>query len=127
MKKFIVLILVVFMGLGLNAQVLPAPEGLLCDLLREPSSAVITNKIPEFSWIFPRAGHKQAAYRILVASSPFLLSEGKADYWDSKRVEKYNSINIPFKGKDLNNNSTYWWGGKYTTSFPDHNSYSGFQ
>ncbi len=112
MKKTIVLILIVFAELALHAQVLPAPEGLLCNLLREPSSAVITDKIPEFSWIFPQSGHKQAAYRILLASSPVLLIEGKADYWDSEMVEDNNSINIPYGGKELQNNGIYWWAVK---------------
>lgn len=112
MKKYVVLVLFVFARLTLGAQVLPAPEGLLCDLLREPSSAVITNKTPEFSWIFPQSGDKQTAYRILVASSPFLLSEGKADYWDSELVGDNNCINIPYNGKELENNSTYWWAVK---------------
>ena len=112
MKKFIVSIVFVIAGIHLNAQMLPAPEGLLCDLLREPSSAVITNKTPAFSWIFPQTGLKQAAYRILVASSPFLLAEGKADCWDSKTVRDQQSINILYKGNELEGNSVYWWAVK---------------
>lgn len=112
MKKPISLLLFLLIALTLGAQVLPEPEGLLVDLLREPSSAVITEKIPEFSWIFPQSGDNQAAYRILVASSPFLLAEGKADCWDSELVRDNQSINITYKGKELKSNSIYWWAVK---------------
>jgi len=124
MKKILVLILIVFAGLILNAQVLPAPEGLLCNLLREPSSAVITDKIPEFSWIFPQSGHKQAAFRILLASSPVLLMEGKADYWDSQLLGDNNSVNIPYGGKELKNNGIYWWAVKVKAENGMESSYS---
>jgi len=103
---------------------LPPPEGLLCNLLREPSSAVITEKNPEFSWIFPTTGVKQAAYRILVASSPFLLSEGKADCWDSKPVRDRQSINIPYKGKEFEGNSIYWWAVKVESETGMESQYS---
>ena len=109
MKKIIVFLGIVFIVLDLNAQNLPAPDGLLCELLREPSSAVITNKTPEFSWIFPQSEEPQKAYRILVASSPFLLKEGKADLWDSEQIRDNSSLNIQYKGKKLKDNSVYWW------------------
>ncbi len=112
MKKHIILTLIVFTELTVSAQVLPAPEGLMVNLLREPSNSLITCKMPDFSWIFPPSGGKQSAYRILVASSPFLLTEGKADYWDSELVRDHQSINVPFQGKELKGNSIYWWAVK---------------
>jgi hypothetical protein len=111
-NKQISLTLLLVTELTLGAQVLPAPEGLLVNLLREPSAAVITTRMPEFSWIFPPSGGKQAAYRILVASSPFLLAEGKADCWDSEIVRDHQSINVPYQGKELKGNSIYWWAVK---------------
>lgn len=88
---------------------LPAPVGLLCELLREPADAVITDSIPEFGWIFPAEGKVQTSYRILVASSPGLLEEGKADLWDSGFVPSSGSINVPYRGKPLEPGMTCHW------------------
>jgi len=92
-----------------GAQNLPAPEGLVCELLREPSTAVITDPTPEFGWIFPQSGIKQSAYQILVATSPFLLQQGKTDCWNSQIIKSGNSVNIAYNGKNLTSNSVYFW------------------
>lgn len=93
----------------INAQNLPAPDGLLCELLRAPAEAVITDSTPEFSWIFPQSGIEQSAYQILVASAPCLLKDDAADLWNSKKTADNNSVNISYSGKQLKDNSTYWW------------------
>ena len=112
MKNFLVLTIFILSGLSLFAQKLPAPTGLTCNLLREPSAAVITDPEPDLGWIFPQSGIKQTAYRILVASSPFLLKKGKADLWDTQKVEDNNSVNINYGGKKLKSNNIYWWAVK---------------
>lgn len=109
MKNIIFLSLAFVFSINLNAQNLPAPYGLLCELLREPSEAVITDSTPEFTWIFPQSGVSQSAYQILVASAPHLFKKDKADLWDSKKVSDRNSVNIPYSGENLKDNSTYWW------------------
>ena len=91
------------------AQNLPAPYGLSVDYLRAPDEAVITNSIPKLAWIFPKSGIKQSAYQIMVASSPFLLGQGKADLWDSGKISSDNSVNIQYAGKPLKDRSIYWW------------------
>ena len=48
----------------------------------------------------PRAV-RQTAYQVLVASSEKLLKEGKADLWDSGKVESGQSVNVEYKGKEL--------------------------
>lgn len=88
---------------------IPAPNGLLCELLSNPQKAVITDSIPEFSWIFPVEGEYQNAYRILVASSTELLEENKADIWDSKKIMSSKSIDVLFDGNTLEENSVYFW------------------
>ncbi|MBK7106937.1 MAG: alpha-L-rhamnosidase [Ignavibacteriae bacterium] len=85
------------------------PTGLLCELLRFPESAAITDSIPEFSWIVPYEVAEQKSYQILVASSKFLLDKNKADFWNSGIVLSSNSININYDGHPLLENSTYWW------------------
>ncbi|MCK5702080.1 MAG: hypothetical protein KAI29_13040, partial [Cyclobacteriaceae bacterium] len=107
-KLYAILIFTLFIHHG-YAQNLPAPTGLMVEFLRAPEEAVITDSTPEFAWIFPQSGIRQSAYRILVASSPHLLNENKADLWDSKLIRKQNSVNISYNGNQLLPNSTYWW------------------
>ena len=81
-KIFIVLTLLILVVACAKTE-LESPTGLLCELLRYPEKAVITDSIPEFSWIVPNTVSKQTGYRILISSSKSLLDEEKADYWDS--------------------------------------------
>ena len=70
---------------------------------------------PRFSWKITseKRGAAQTAYRILVASSPDLLVEGKADMWDSKKVDSDQSIEIEYKGRTLESRDKCWWTVKY--------------
>ncbi len=70
---------------------------------------------PRFSWKITsdERGAAQTAYRILVASSPELLAEGKADMWDSKKVDSDQSIEIPYGGKTLKSRDKCFWTVKY--------------
>jgi hypothetical protein len=124
MKNYIFLFCILFAGLTLKAQTLTAPEGLICELLRNPAAAVITDSSPEFGWIFPQSGIEQSAYRILVASSPNLLKEKSADLWDSKKTGSNNSVSIIYGGKELKDNSTYWWQVKVWSKEGLESSYS---
>ena len=84
-----------------------APIGLLCDLLSNPEQTYISNRLPKFGWIVPTG--KQKSYQVLVASSQALLEENRGDFWNSKKVNSSQSINITYGGKPLHSNSTYWW------------------
>ena len=78
----------------------------------------IDTQNPRLSWIITsdKDGVMQTARRILVASSPELLREGKADIWDSGRVESDASVLVPYDGKPLAANRRYYWAVKvYTT------------
>lgn len=108
----IILILILSISIqGCNSQEsgIPTPKGLLCELLREPGKAVITDSVPEFSWIFPVEGQYQSAYRILVASSLELLEEDQADLWDSNKVSSSKSVNVLYKGKPFKEKASYFW------------------
>lgn len=85
------------------------PFGLTVEFLRAPEQAVITDPSPEFAWIVPNTVAQQKAFRILVASSPYLLREGAADLWDSGQQSNSQSLNITYAGKALAANSIYWW------------------
>jgi len=112
MKSQIIFILVLTVLLyccSTEDSYIPAPQGLLVELLREPEKAVITDSIPEFSWIFPAEGEYQSSYRILVSSTVELLDNNEADFWDSKKIESSKSINVNYAGSDLKENSNYFW------------------
>ncbi|MBQ7280167.1 MAG: glycoside hydrolase family 78 protein [Bacteroidales bacterium] len=84
--------------------------------LAEPLNLSTTT--PRFSWLIESNKNDvmQTAYHILVASSPDLLDEGKADLWDSKRVESDASIWVPYGGAPLTSNQQVFWKVKvYTT------------
>ena len=86
------------------------PQGLLCELLRYPEKAVITDARPEFGWIVndPGRGARQTAYQILVASSERKLAQG-GDLWDSGKVISDRSTDVEYAGKALSPERVYWW------------------
>ncbi len=109
MKQILLIFAAFFSGWQIHGQNIPAPQSLAVNYLRLPSEAVITGEVPTFSWDFPQTGLQQTAYRILVASSPYLLQSGQTDQWDSKRVDETTSVNVAYNGKPLHANSVYWW------------------
>ncbi len=71
---------------------------------------------PTLSWKL-RSGDRQTAYRILVASSPRLLAEHRADVWDSGRVASADSVAVPYRGPAADvGKRNYWtvevWGAR---------------
>ncbi len=88
-----------------------APGGLMTDLLLHPERAEITNSSPKFSWIVNGRGNgaMQTAYQILVASDPELLEIDNPDKWDSGKANSDQSIAVPYKGDNLDENRSYWW------------------
>jgi len=85
------------------------PEKLQCESLSNPLG--MDTKQPSLSWRLrdPRPGAKQTAYQVQVASSENNLSAGKADVWDSGRVESIESRNIVFAGAQLRPYRRYFW------------------
>lgn len=68
----------------------------------------IVSEKPSFNWKVDTSISSITAYRILVASSKQILSENKADYWDSKKViSKYNKAK--YNGKTLMQGDIYYW------------------
>lgn len=68
---------------------------------------------PRFSWKLKSQAEARAqvqtAYRILVATDPSLLGEGKADVWDSKRVESGDCVLVCLDSLRLQAKSRYFW------------------
>jgi hypothetical protein len=101
-----VLLLIPFLLQAANA-----PTGLLCDLLEHPEETVITTVTPEFGWIYNPSfrNDSQTAYRIIVASTQTLASQGTGDLWDSGVVSNSASINVPYAGATLQTSTVYYW------------------
>jgi alpha-L-rhamnosidase len=85
------------------------PVELRVDNLKNPLG--IDDPAPKFSWQLrdPEPGAKQMAYEVLVASSPELLAQGKADVWDSGRVASEQSLNVRYGGPALAASTRYSW------------------
>jgi len=70
---------------SLNASVV---TNLRCEYLNDPLGIDITK--PHLSWVIEEAagcrGIQQAAYQVLVASTPELLAMDQGDLWDSGKV-----------------------------------------
>jgi alpha-L-rhamnosidase len=88
---------------------LQRPTNLLCDGMTNPLG--ISNARPQFSWRLPQTGvpTKQTAYRLLVASDPSLLKSGRADIWDSGKIDSPESVNVPYAGPALEARHRYYW------------------
>src|SRR5213593_1354488 len=65
---------------------------LRCEYLRDPLG--IDELHPRLTWVIndDRRGARQAAYRVLVASSIDALNQDRGDRWDSGRIESDQSV-----------------------------------
>ncbi len=86
-----------------------APVQLRCEYLMNPLG--IDAVRPRLSWALSSAqrGQTQSAYQVLVASSPAMLADGKADLWDSGKVKSNESLNVVYAGKLLRSGACVHW------------------
>lgn len=73
---------------------------------------------PRLSWIIASDERDvmQTAYHILVATDPALLTEAKADLWNSEVTPSDRSVWVPYGGRQLKSNQRCYWKVKvYTT------------
>lgn len=84
-------------------------HNLRCEYLDNPLS--IENKTPLLSWQLQsnQSSAYQKFYQIIVASDPSLLTEQKADYWNSGKIESTQSVQIAYGGKALQSRQTLYW------------------
>ena len=85
------------------------PAELRVDDLKTPLG--IDDPAPRLSWQLqdPARGAKQTAYEVLVASSSAVLASGKADIWDSGRIDSDSSLNVHYAGPALQASKRYAW------------------
>src|SRR5580698_1878428 len=85
------------------------PEKLECESLVTPLG--MDAEKPTLSWQLrdTRDGARQMAYEVQVASSSANLSAGKADVWDSGKVESNDSIGVVYGGPAMQASKRYFW------------------
>ncbi|HTQ12048.1 MAG TPA: family 78 glycoside hydrolase catalytic domain [Fimbriimonadaceae bacterium] len=85
------------------------PARLECESIVDPLGIDVPH--PRLSWIVesPATGQRQTAYRIAVSDSLEELKEGKADLWDSGKVESSETLGIPYAGKPLRSAERVFW------------------
>ena len=86
-----------------------APVHLRCEYLENPLG--IDAAAPHLSWQSDSAERnwRQVAYEVLVANNDESLRAGKADVWDSGRVESAESVEVAYRGPALESRHRYFW------------------
>ncbi len=88
------------------------PVDLRCEYRQNPLGIDVTE--PRLSWRIAAAdpnarGVRQAAYRVIAASSEAGLRGDKGDLWDSGRLASDQSTQVPYKGKPLSSGARVHW------------------
>jgi alpha-L-rhamnosidase len=90
-------------GAGLKA------DGLKCEYQTNPLG--LDTPQPRLSWVLESTerGQRQTAYQVLAATSPSLLTDGKADLWDSGKVTSGESLHVIYSGHPLQPAQRVYW------------------
>ena len=109
--KFTKALPVIFGFLFFDAMAGLSPTDLRCEYLNNPLAVDILQ--PRLSWIniaeTGERGQYQAAWQIRVASEPGKLADGKAELWNSGKVESDPSTQVRYAGKTLISRQDCWW------------------
>ncbi len=95
---------------AIEARLYVRPCELTCGYTDTPG---VEDTRPRFHWVLAsdQRGQWQSAYRVLVASRRELLQPGRADRWDSGRVE--TGVNdrpcVTYGGQPLDRGEVCWW------------------
>lgn len=88
------------------------PENLVCEYLTNPQA--VDSPTPRLEWVdrvidIQARGVQRTAYQIEAASSRQALLQGKADLWNSGKVEDAQSLRIAYGGQPLSAGEECWW------------------
>ena len=88
------------------------PQNLVCEYLTNPQAVDVQN--PRLEWVDALAdtdahGVTRTAYQIEAASSREALLQGKADLWDSGKVDDAESLRVAYGGSVLAAGESCWW------------------
>ncbi|HYG78980.1 MAG TPA: family 78 glycoside hydrolase catalytic domain, partial [Pyrinomonadaceae bacterium] len=113
MRTLLLSLLLLFALTGLDRRAYAQSAGLTPAHLETnaaPQPLGIDDRTPRLSWAMNsgRRGVLQAAHRVLVASSPELAREGRADVWDSGRVAS-SDPSVMYAGAALKSRTRYYW------------------
>jgi len=110
MKKLFTFSFCVFLFTGLLFGAIK-PVQLTCEYLTDPMVVDVLN--PRLSWINladeHERGQAQTAWEIRVAGSMEKLMAGKADLWNSGKINSDASVNIGYDGEALKSRQDCWW------------------
>jgi len=84
-------------------------SNLRCEHLLNPLG--IDARLPRLSWTMNSTGRgdRQAAYQILVASSPLILSQDAGDLWSSGVIVSDQSVLVNYGGQTLASGQACYW------------------
>jgi alpha-L-rhamnosidase len=82
---------------------------LRCEYLAHPLGVDVPG--PRLSWTLwsDERGQRQTAYRILVASTPELLAQHRANLWDTGKVDSDRTCHVAYAGKPLRSLQRCYW------------------
>lgn len=85
------------------------PAGLKTEYTTDPTGLDV--EAPRLSWELRSTDRdaSQTAYRIRAASSREALRDGKADRWDTEKVDSDRSVQIPYEGTELTSGDRVFW------------------
>jgi alpha-L-rhamnosidase len=91
-------------------------NNLRCELLHDPLGIDVT--APRLSWEINSTQRNvmQQAYQVIVASSLQKLNADNGDLWNSGKTNSNTSIQVPYKGSQLNSRMTCYWKVKVWTT-----------
>lgn len=110
MNKFLYFISLIFIAVSLHASEINTHAGkLTCEYKTNPLGIGVLS--PRLSWKIysDEPNQKQTAYHLLVASSPNLLRSGKADLWDSGKVNSDQSVLVDYAGRSPGSGQKCYW------------------
>jgi alpha-L-rhamnosidase len=87
----------------------PRPVDLKCEYAERPLGIDILQ--PRLSWRLEamERGVRQTAYQILVGTDPICLDGGRADLWDSGKVQGSVSSQVAYQGRELRSRARCFW------------------
>ena len=82
---------------------------LRCESRKDPLG--VGRLFPHFSWELQsdKKNVLQTAYRVLVADDSLLLKKNTGNIWDSKKITSSTSIQVSYKGRQLQSAKKYYW------------------
>lgn len=86
-----------------------APENLSARFMSKEDYSLLKSDKLVFGWRLPYFSQAQKSYQILVASSKENIDRNVGDMWNSGCVFSNNSLNVEYKGKQLEAGKTYYW------------------